>query len=74
MQFENGNNQLNQARNIAMETKKDGEQRITECCQGLCGSWAINYIANHSLALGLLVREISFSKWNQIPGRVHVKK
>lgn len=57
-----------------METKKDGEQRITECCQGPCGSWAIKYIANHSPALWLLIMKVSFSKWNKISGRIHEKK
>lgn len=57
-----------------METKKDGEQRITEYYQSLCGSWAINYVANHSLVLWPLIREISFSKWNKIPERIHETK
>lgn len=57
-----------------METKNDGEQRITECYRGLCGSWAINDVANHSLALWLLIMEMLFSKWNKIPGRIHVTK
>jgi len=57
-----------------METKRDGEQRMTEYYQGLCGSWAINYVENHSLVLWLLNSENSISKWNKIPGIIHETK
>lgn len=57
-----------------METKKDGEQTVTKYYQGLCGSRAINYVANNNLFLWLLIRENSFSKWNKIPGRIYETK